>query len=211
MFNHLPPRPQRGWKFISSDLTSATDLFPHDLVLSLIEGIIEGSGSDFVDSVALRLAGGPQRVSWLWPEIKDAKGVVKYPKQLMSEDSKRGILMGLPTSFTLMCMIHEWWVREAVKSSAVHGWERRTCMSTCKILGDDLIAYWPAEVISAYEDLGTSIGAKFSPGKHYHSSDGFVFAERSFLAPWDYSRASAAGPVRRRPRRFTRVDLTPVW
>jgi len=36
------PRPVENWEVISSDLTSASDLLPLDLVEALVEGVIAG-------------------------------------------------------------------------------------------------------------------------------------------------------------------------
>lgn len=96
---------------LSSDLTAASDLLPLDLVSALVEGFIEGSAlgkeedqtAPFLASL-FRVLTGPQYVTW-------ESG--PYKENLEHEWTKRGILMGLPTTWFLLNLTHLFWIEES--------------------------------------------------------------------------------------------------
>jgi len=54
------PKPLcRGWKILSSDLTSASDLLPHDLIEALREGLCSGARAPDWVRRTMRVATGP--------------------------------------------------------------------------------------------------------------------------------------------------------
>lgn len=53
-----------GWKVLSSDLTTASDLIPLDLVKALVEGLCAGADVPDWFREALLAATGPQLLTW---------------------------------------------------------------------------------------------------------------------------------------------------
>jgi len=92
---------------LSSDLTAASDLLPLDLISALVEGLIsplEARGLEPFWGEALRVLSGPQNLSW-----KEGERIW----------TKRGILMGLPTTWFLLNLVHQFWCHLAVERSEV--------------------------------------------------------------------------------------------
>lgn len=85
-------------KVLSADLTSATDLFPLDLVRAVVSGLLKARGGsraaklipDHFGEVFRRLTG---QQDLQWPSL--GKGCL----------TQRGILMGLPTTWTLLNLV----------------------------------------------------------------------------------------------------------
>lgn len=93
-------RPNR--RLLSADLTSATDLFPLDLVQALVRGLLKARGESRATPLipehfrrVMELLTGPQYLSW--------------PSLGKKEVTKRGILMGLPTTWTLLNLVQLVW------------------------------------------------------------------------------------------------------
>jgi hypothetical protein len=87
--------------------------------------------------------------------------------------------MGMPTTFSILCLVHLFLVSEA--SRRAHSREdQRRCRRDVAIFGDDLCALWPQNVINEYHRLLDKIGAKISVGKHYVMKDRGCFCEKFF-------------------------------
>lgn len=157
---------------VSTDLKSASDLLPLDLVAAIVEGLRRSGRVPEWEVDCLRLLTGPQAL--VYP---DGTRLV----------SKRGILMGLPTTWALLSLIHLWWWDEAVFQVAVETRRpvaelRRSCrFATC---GDDGLAAVAAGVPDKFSALVEACGGKPSPGKHFVCAGGVrrraVFIERLF-------------------------------
>jgi hypothetical protein len=140
----------------STDLKSATDLLPLDLVSSLIDGLEDSGKLPLWEVEALRRLSGPQDLI--------------YPGESEPVTTSRGILMGLPTSWALLSLIHLFWWTEAIKGGAR---ARRVKLSSAfaanrfVICGDDGLACTWREVSREYSRVVEACGGRCSPGKHF--------------------------------------------
>jgi hypothetical protein len=153
-----------GFRVVSTDLTAATDALPHDLVKAVVDGLVEG-WKGLPDEVAecLYALTGPQ--------------VLHYPDGRVV-DSVRGVLMGLGPSWPLMSIIHLFWVdysASGLSKEAVRAGHFNTAIG-----GDDLVGFWPPELLKAYRSTVTRCGGSFSKGKDFESSSSGNFTEMSF-------------------------------
>jgi hypothetical protein len=140
---------------VSTDLKRATDLLPLDLVGAVVDGLEESGKLPAWEAIVLRALSGPQDVA--------------YPDGTAIR-TQRGILMGLPTSWALLSLIHLFWWNESVVQVAG---ERRVSLSKafaanryCTCGDDGLAAVW-RDVAHRYSALVTSSGGAVSPGKHF--------------------------------------------
>nr|BBV14771.1 RNA dependent RNA polymerase [Barley aphid RNA virus 6] len=149
-------QPPGHWQVLSSDLTAASDLLPSDLIQAVVEAI--------VDSEIL-----PPSFE---PALRASVGVMKlvYPdgEEILS---RRGILMGLPTTWTILSLIHLFIIEQAFNEVAFVG------PRLYRICGDDLVAIAPKKVIDSYHRIASACGVKFSAGKHFVSHRYAVFTE----------------------------------
>jgi hypothetical protein len=107
----------------------------------------------------MSLATGPQDLQW--PDGRKAT-------------TRRGILMGLPTTWFLLCMVHLFWIDEATRGME-KGLDGRAA-----VCGDDLLAHWPQKSINRYHKLLSLCGAKISEGKHFVFNRRGIFTEKPF-------------------------------
>jgi hypothetical protein len=110
---------------------------------------------------------GPLNLSW--PQWGSTKSGFAAAKSL----SSRGIMMGLPTTWALLCIVHLFWIDVSCE-------HRPSLKERAAVCGDDLLAYWPQDVIETYHSLLAACGAKISQGKHFVFPDGGVFTEKCF-------------------------------
>jgi hypothetical protein len=165
--------PIEGLVTLSSDLTAASDLLPLDLVEKLVEGFIAGSnwattseGKAFAK--IFRVLTGQQSCRWNKDVNSDHR------------TTQRGILMGLPTTWFILNLVHLFWIDESVKRSKCRQSEYLLSQSAA-ICGDDLVAFWPRPVVDRYHELLSACQAKISSGKHYVSNVGRgIFTEEVF-------------------------------
>lgn len=115
---------------------------------------------------------GPQDLSWPYVEVQKG-GETQRLWTGPEEVSKRGILMGLPTTWFFLCLVHLFWIEMACD-------EIPTCRDRAVVCGDDLVAIWPQSVIDKYHGLLGACGAKISSGKHFVFTDSGVFTEKCF-------------------------------
>jgi len=140
----------------STDLKSATDLLPLDLISALVDGLQDGGKFPPWEIEALRRLSGPQDLI--------------YPGETLPVRTRRGILMGLPTSWALLSLVHLFWWNEATVQAAT---ERRVKLKSAFaanrfiICGDDGLACTWREVSSGYLTLVRACGGESSPGKHF--------------------------------------------
>jgi len=119
-------------RVLSSDLSAASDLLPLDLVEALVDGFVEGCAWESRDSRFMfelfRDLTGPMLGSW-----SDGEGEIK-----------RGILMGLPTTWFLLNLVHLFWIDEAVSHpKELNSYDCKKLKQATAICGDDLVAFWP--------------------------------------------------------------------
>jgi len=140
---------------VSTDLKSATDLLPLDLVAAIVSGLEDSGKVPAWEIEVLRVLTGPQDL--VYPDGDQVR-------------TSRGILMGLPTSWALLSLIHLWWWNDSVRLEAA---ERRVKLGdafranrfmTC---GDDGLACCWTGVSSRYSLLVRACGGAESPGKHF--------------------------------------------
>lgn len=96
--------------------------------------------------------------------------------------TQRGALMGLPTTWALLCLTHLFWVDEArhAVGRSRSGFARSPVREREVICGDDLSAWWGSDLVVTYEGLARECGAVFSPGKHLKSDRWGIFTEDCF-------------------------------
>lgn len=82
----------------SADLTAATDLIPHSLARALMDPVLEVAGVSPVYRAVASTLLGPQELSW--------------PQLGRKATTVRGILMGLPLSWTVLSLYQFWLLAE---------------------------------------------------------------------------------------------------
>nr|WPR18845.1 MAG: RNA-dependent RNA polymerase [Narnaviridae-like virus 13] len=181
------PRLADGREFLSADLTAASDLIPLDLLSAVVEGLIEGTGDTLPDwgREVLKLATGPQILDYstAWGPSGDRTPLPGPDKFI----SRRGALMGLPTTWSLLSLIQMFWADRAWRLvfpniAARHEPGDPAMTPATVICGDDLAAWWPKQVSDAYEQTVRLCGGVFSVGKHFRSRAVVVFTELLFRA-----------------------------
>ncbi|AAC98708.1 RNA-dependent RNA polymerase [Saccharomyces 23S RNA narnavirus] len=156
-------------RLLSADLTSASDRIPHDLVKAILRGIFSDPdrrppGTSLADVFDLVL--GPYHLHY-----PDGSEVTV----------RQGILMGLPTTWPLLCLIHLFWVELSDWAPARPNHSRGFVLGeSFRICGDDLIAWWRPERIALYNQIAVDCGAQFSAGKHLESKTWGIFTEKVF-------------------------------
>jgi len=153
---------REGWVVNSTDLSSASDRLPLDLVEAVVDGLILGwKGLPPVWSEALRSLTGPQ--------------LLTYPNGRVV-NSERGVLMGLGPTWPILSLVHLAWV----DYSASRCGARHAARFATAIGGDDLIACWPKRLVDEYSSTVAACGGAFSKGKAYLHAFGGNFTEITF-------------------------------
>nr|WAQ16867.1 RNA-dependent RNA polymerase [Saccharomyces cerevisiae YJM1199 virus N1199] len=148
---------------VSSDLKSASDLIPFDVVEAILRGLARSGRLDPVELEGLRVCTGPQHLSW--PDGREAV-------------TSRGILMGLPTTWALLNLYHGWCWQVAIDHAREYSLPSgHPVRAIGRICGDDLIGTAPRHLVDCYEQRLRGTGAVLSDGKHFRSSNRGVFLE----------------------------------
>jgi len=152
--------------FRSADLTAATDLMPRDLCQALAEGTIDGLGipRDSKSAQLLILATGNLKCRWGGEE----------------EVTSRGILMGLPTSWPLLCIYNMWMHSRAWREGMPRSY-KKAWVALYRVIGDDYVSLVPPKVNQAYTRVLLRTGGLPSEGKDLASAKGFVFGEEAAI------------------------------
>lgn len=149
---------------VSTDLTRATDLIPHDLAAAVVSGLSESGKLHSAEVEVLARLTGPQQLV--------------YPDGT-TVTSSRGLLMGLPTSWAVLSLIHLWWCEETRKASR---WMRKDFYA--HIMGDDALLATDRTGAERYKSLVRACGGEPSHGKHFESEGNHevraVFLERLY-------------------------------
>lgn len=155
---------------VSADLTAASDRIPDDLLRAIITGLFEGG---------MKLPPGVTREDFI------AAAVGPYELHYRSGrvvTTQQGVLMGLPTTWPLLCLVHLFWVD--LSQAAPEGKQRymggKSWGEREVICGDDLAAWWRPARVGLYEGIARECGAKFSAGKHVRSRQWGIFTEEVF-------------------------------
>nr|WAK75253.1 MAG: RNA-dependent RNA polymerase [Narnaviridae sp.] len=138
-----------GECLVSTDLTRATDLLPHDLVSAVVEGLGDSKKLSPLEMKILRLLSGPQELHY-----PDKSSIV----------STRGILMGLPTTWSLLSIIHLFWLDQAKRAHP-----RKKGELAFSICGDDALVAGSVASARVYADRVKACGGSPSAGKHFES------------------------------------------
>lgn len=151
-----------GCLIVSTDLSSASDRLPLDLVEAVVNGLVDGwKGLSPTWADALRSLTGPQLLQYPWGQVIN---------------SERGILMGLGPTWPILSLIHLIWVDY---SASLVG-ARRSAWKGTSFGGDDLIAAWPPRLYEKYSETVRACGGQFSPGKMFVHPTGGNFTEITF-------------------------------
>jgi hypothetical protein len=171
--------PQQGHTVVSSDLKSATDLIGQETYQALWEGIRRSTPGQSMPKWLVRtfeLALGPQMIS--------------YPELGRHVKSKRGALMGMPTTWPFLCLSNLCWWHLGHKNTRNH------VPRPVAICGDDLVGCSGEREIKRYETAAKESGALFSSAvKHIKSARGGVFTEEIFLCRLDPIQGPLPSPL----------------
>jgi len=152
------------WIFRSVDMTRATDLMPLDIVSSLVGGIIDSWGLPPFLSEAFRLCTGPVNL-----QVDDA----------VSVRTRRGILMGLGTSWPILSLYNLWLYEKAwTRSGMRRCWSKRF-RGMVRTVGDDLLGLIPQSVSDCYTSNLVETGGSPSFGKDLSSKTTGVLVEQA--------------------------------
>jgi hypothetical protein len=151
---------------ISSDLRAASDLIPRDVANAMVEGLSLSGKFSPAEVLGLRLCTQDHGLTY--------EGSDEVIPQV------RGILMGLPTTWVLLSLLHLYWWRDAIRANLRY---RSGLIGRAVICGDDLLAVAPPSVIDRYERNILRCGGELSPGKHSRTSYRGVFLEMLFEFP----------------------------
>jgi hypothetical protein len=172
--------------FVSTDLTAASDLLPHDLLQHIVEGIILEIAEEFP------LFLSDEHSQDLFNTLRDiTKGIkMTYPDG-STILSSRGVLMGIGGTWPLMSIAHILFI---VIASKRINYSTQHAIAAAAIGGDDLIAFWPMNMYLSYKTTIEDFGGKFSVGKTFVSPKYGNFAEvqfmrRSAMTPLTYHEA----------------------
>lgn len=88
-------KPGKTGSILSADLTSATDLFPLDLVGALVDGLLAAKGNSVSTPII------PEVFHKLFRRLTGQQ-VLDWPELGKNATTSRGILMGLPTTWILL-------------------------------------------------------------------------------------------------------------
>lgn len=149
------------------DMTSATDLMPHDLVRALVEGLVSEWGLPPFLADCLFLCTGPFEL--------ELCGVF--------EKTCRGILMGIGTSWPLLSLYNLWlwegaWTEAGLRRAGLAGRRER---QKVRLVGDDLLGIAPRKVSDTYTIRLIRTGGKPSYGKDTLSQEYGLLAEETIL------------------------------
>lgn len=168
-------------KLVSSDLKAASDLLPLDLVGAVVEGLGDSGRLSCFELDVLRKCTGPQQVTWPEPPKPSKTKLRKCPeraglasKMRYEAETKRGILMGLPTTWSLLNLIHLFWWSQTKKETV--GLVKEAGVFSC--FGDDALMVSERPAIDAYHRIIRESGGVLSEGKHAVSRMRGVFLER---------------------------------
>jgi len=150
-------------KVLSSDLTTASDLIPLGVASAIVDGLIESGRFLQAEVYGLKHGVASQRLTW--PDGETA-------------DTCRGILMGLPCTWSLLCIYHGWcWEGALEKQKLFKLPSGESIRAQAVICGDDLLGVAVEPAIKEYESRLNRTGAILSKGKHCISPNRGVFLE----------------------------------
>jgi len=166
------------WRWISADLTKATDGFSHDAIRAVVRGLGRaGLPSLYTEAILQSLGvGGPkhyvryQKKSFTkaqWEEVCTL-GAVDVSGKHVDVPMNRGCLMGTPFSFTML--------------SLINGWAADVFGRATVICGDDLATLALPHQVRAYRKSIESVGSGLHKGKTFISNKGYTFCETFCLA-----------------------------
>jgi hypothetical protein len=176
-------RGARSIEFYSADLTAATDYMPFHLTQAIWMGLCTGLGIDLEDrfvKIGHKLLGS---VAVTYPDGPDGRPVAPYLRE-----SKRGCMMGLPLSWTILNLYNLATADLALLPDAETGNVHDVFgHAPAVIRGDDLAGGFSPMESTRYAGLIDRTGGDANPAKSFVSGDSFVFAERTFLVSLDLS------------------------
>jgi hypothetical protein len=173
-----------SWKFLSVDLTSATDTFCQGICQSLALGVADSC-----------------RVLYAWRKLRILARNVSSLSEISYPDGstiiqERGILMGTPESWGLLNLYNKFFTILAetvyenggIPSGVTLMWQNpvlqeslrslnRQSLCITKRCGDDQVIYGPPQVLTYYTDLITMSGAIPSPGTNAISEEYITFTQ----------------------------------
>jgi len=154
----------------SVDMSEATDRLPLNLLRGGVEAISDHFGLNQND----------------WKSRLLFSSVGRYDMKCQNGDmvvTVRGILMGLPTSWSLLCLYNGWLLDQAAIKAGLsqrRDRERQPLPGPFKICGDDLVVYTSKSCSRYYTENLESTGGLISVGKDYESKRSGLFREVAF-------------------------------
>jgi len=181
-------RDESAFVFRSADLTQATDLMPRDLLQSIVSGLVEGLG--------INMGKGQESLfgKLLFASIGDYQMDLPDGTTFIT---KRGVSMGLPTSWFLLNIYNLWLVETSwYDVLGIRGFGSHRVARSHAQCGDDLVAYWPSVVNERYTVLLEQTGGAPSAGKDLTDKQCFNFVEKAGLLSGTKIRAPNVIPLR---------------
>jgi hypothetical protein len=166
-------------EFLSTDLSAASDYIPHSSARACWKGIcraLRDEIPDYYEDFGMKLIGAMLLQN---PEVISNQA-------LEGVTSKRGILMGLPLTWTILSLINLWAADRAFMTCAeaqareVRAGQRMRRIAPVIICGDDMGAYWTPECTERYYKHLANAGLVVNQYKTYRSKTGMIFVEKLF-------------------------------
>jgi hypothetical protein len=166
------------WRWISADLTKATDGFSHDAIRAVVRGLGRaGLPSLYTETILQSLGVGRTKhyvryhrksfTKTQWEEVA-ALGAVDSDGKCVDVPMNRGCLMGTPFSFTIL--------------SIINGWAAEVFGRNTVICGDDLATLALPHQVRIYSECIAAVGSGLHKGKTFVSDRGYTFCETFCLA-----------------------------
>lgn len=137
------------------------------MCVAVVNGLRASNLFSEIELEVLRLSTGPQLCTWVFD--KDIPGIKETRVQALTS---RGVLMGIPTSWSILNLVHLFWWSEAKK--VVSNSAAKVAFSC---FGDDGLVVAPLTVIKEYNRLIVATGGELSEGKHALSKTRGVYLE----------------------------------
>lgn len=162
----------RGQICVSTDLSKASDMLPLDLMSALLDGLEQSGRFTPLEIMTLFRATAQQTIAYpkhLHDKIAHLPGVTEG--RLLTQ---RGILMGLPSTWTFLSLTHLfWWDRAkrlAFSNIPQRGRVNRSAFmaeNVFDICGDDCLFVGHTRVSDMFKEVVASCGGAVSQGKHF--------------------------------------------
>nr|DBA44209.1 TPA_asm: RNA-dependent RNA polymerase [Ourmiavirus forcipomyiae] len=193
--------------FFSADLTTATDLTPHDVARAIWLGVMSGLGIELDHWLSYMGLWILNEFTVEYPDLAAADGV----DRVAVENATRGNMMGLPLTWFVLNLINLAVADLATVRDPRDLQEVAECVNRAPavVRGDDMVAAFTEEQAERYVTLMERVGLKVHLQKSYRSRTRFVLAERTFLVRRSHDPSSVPKRVGMYTQNRTVSELAP--